>query len=141
MINRCNIVIALSLFVLGTSSNAVAAPSIQDKTEVLIFTDEEKGPLGVWDYEVVGTEEAYRKGVLFVRMEDGAPIVEVHLANGVLNGHDVQVKGDTVKFTVNIEGTERVSVVLNVTADTILGEASSSQGSFTIKGKRKLPPQ
>jgi hypothetical protein len=74
-------------------------------------------------------------------MEKGIPVVEVHLGNGVLNGQDVQLKGNTLKFSVNIAGTERVSVVLNDEADTIQGQASSSQGSFTIKGIRKLPPQ
>lgn len=141
MIKRFQILTGLSLFFLGTSFSAIAAPSIKAPIADSITLVADKGPLGVWDYEVQGTEEAYRKGVLFVRLENGQHIVEVHLGNGVLNGQDVQVQGDTVKFTVNIEGTERVSVVLNATADTMLGKASSSQGSFTIKGKRRLPPQ
>jgi hypothetical protein len=141
MIRRFQFLAGFLVFVLTTSYGVCAAPiNLIPQTESLT-TVMDKGVLGVWDYEVEGTEDAYRKGVLFVRMEKGIPVVEVHLGNGVLNGQDVQLKGNTLKFSVNIAGTERVSVVLNDEADTIQGQASSSQGSFTIKGIRKLPPQ
>jgi len=141
MINRFQILAGFFVFVLGTSFTAFAIPGIQGESVESITTVADEGPVGVWDYEVSGTEEAYRKGVLFVRLEKGKHIVEVHLGNGVLNGQDVEVEGNTLKFRVNIEGTERVSVVLNATSDTMQGQASSSQGSFTIKGTRKLPPR
>jgi hypothetical protein len=141
MIRRFQFLAGLLVFVLTTSYAVCAAPINLIPITESLTTVVNKGVVGVWDYEVEGTEDAYRKGVLFVRMENGAPIVEVHLGNGVLTGQDVQLKGNTLKFIVNIEGTERVSVVLNAAADTIQGQASSSQGSFTIKGIRKLPPQ
>ncbi|MFD0796786.1 hypothetical protein ACFQZJ_04890 [Maribacter chungangensis] len=139
MIGRFQFLLGFLVFLFGTNQGVFAAPDNQ--VVVLESITNDKGPLGVWDYEVEGTEDAYRKGVLFVRMEDGKPIVEVHLGNGVLNGQDVQLKGDTLKFIVNIDGVERVSVVLNAEDDTILGQASSAQGSFTIKGTRKMPPE
>ena len=141
MMRRFQFLAGLLVFTLTSSYGVFATPSNFVSITESILTVVDKGVVGVWDYEVEGTEDAYRKGVLFVRMENGAPIVEVHLGNGVLNGQDVQLKGNTLKFIVNIEGTERVSVVLNAAADTIQGQASSSQGSFTIKGIRKLPPQ
>lgn len=99
------------------------------------------GPIGVWDYEVEGTEDAYRSGILFVRKENGSHAVEVHLGSGVLNGQDVQVQGNTLKFNLNLDGVERVSVVLNVEKDRILGQVIYPQGTFTIKGNRKLAPR
>jgi hypothetical protein len=131
----------LLVFTVTTNSGVFAAASnlvpIMD-TVTSIF---DKGVVGVWDYEVEGTEDAYRKGVLFVRMEKGMPVVEVHLGNGVLTGQDVKIVGDTLNFIVNLDGVERVVIVLNAKDDKILGEASSAQGNFAISGTRKLPPQ
>lgn len=99
------------------------------------------GPIGVWDYEVAGTEDAYGSGILFVRKENGVHVVEVHLGSGVLNGQDVQVQGNTLNFTLNLDGVERVSVVLNVEKDSILGQISYPHGTFTMNGNRKLAPR
>jgi hypothetical protein len=51
------------------------------------------------------------------------------------------VQGNTIKFTLNLDGLERVSVVLNADNDVVLGQVTTDQGSYTIKGTRKLPPQ
>lgn len=136
---RFQLILGVLVLVFGTNLDSFAASDIQ--IPVNETTTLNKGPLGVWDYEVEGTEDAYRKGVLFVRLENGKHFVEVHLGNGVLNGQDVQLKGDTLKFIVNLDGVERVAIVLQSKEDSIIGEASSSQGNFTIRGTRKLPPQ
>lgn len=141
MIRRIQFFTGLLIFVFATSFGVQAAASVTNPGGALQNPLVADGPMGVWDYEVEGTEDAYRTGTLFVRKENGAPIVEVHLGNGVLIGQDVQVQGNTLKFMLNLDGVERVSVVLNVEKDVILGEVTSSQGSFTIKGTRKLPPQ
>lgn len=127
------------LFIFGTGIGVFAAPIQHIPAVESVIIDQ--GPIGVWDYEVEGTEDAYRKGVLFVRLENGTPIVEVHLGNGVLNGQDVKLEGDTLKFKVNVDGVERVAVVLKSEGNTIVGEASSGQGNFMVKGTRKLPPR
>ncbi len=137
--NPFQFIAGLFLFLLGTSVAVFATPS--NHIPVFESVTLNQGPIGVWEYEVEGTEDAYRKGVLFVRLENGTPIVEVHLSNGVLTGQDVQLQGDTLKFIVNLDGVERVAVVLKSKDDRMIGEASSSQGSFIIKGSRKLPPQ
>ncbi len=139
MIKRFQLLAGLLVFVFGTSFGAFALPHSEILVRESITVN--KGPLGVWDYEVKGTEDPYRKGVLFVRLENGEHIVEVHLGNGVLNGQDVQLQGDSLKFIVNLDGVERVAIVLQSKDDTIMGEASSSQGSFVINGTRRLPPQ
>ena len=98
-------------------------------------------PIGVWDYTVAGAGSEYEKGLLFIRKENENYIVEVQLSAGVLTGQDVQIEGDTVKFNIIIEGTDRVSVVLQVADDEISGNSYSSQGNYKIVGKRKLPQE
>ncbi len=141
MTKRFQLLLGLLVFVLGTTCSVFGNISVTIHLEKPIVMVKEKGPVGVWNYEVKGAEEAYRKGVLFVRQENGTYFVEVHLDNGVLNGQDVQVQGDTLKFIVNLDGVERVYVVLDTKDDIIFGEASSSQESFIVKGTRRLPPQ
>ncbi|MFX0555222.1 hypothetical protein ACOCEA_00390 [Maribacter sp. CXY002] len=99
----------------------------------------ENNPIGVWEYTVFGAEAPYEKGVLFVENNNGAHKVDIQLSNGTLTGQDVEVRENTIKFNMNIEGMERVSVVLWVSNDDISGEAYSNQGTFKIQGKRKLP--
>lgn len=141
MVRRFQFLVGFLVFGLTISFGAHAASSVANpikELQNLLISD---GPVGVWDYEVEVTEDGYRTGTLFVRKENGVHVVEVHLGNGVLNGQDVQVKGNTLKFNLNLDGVERVSVVLNAEEDTILGQVTSNQGNFTIKGTRKLPPQ
>ncbi|WP_027078441.1 hypothetical protein [Maribacter antarcticus] len=141
MIKRFQFLAGLLVFVLTTNYGVCAAPINLIPITESLTTIVDKGVLGVWDYEVEGTEDVYRKGVLFVRMEKGIAVVEVHLGNGVLTGQDVKIVGDTLKFIVNLDGVERVAIVLNAKGDKMLGEASSNQGSFIIKGTRKLAPK
>lgn len=141
MIKRFQFLAGLSLFALVTSFGVCAAPHNPAPISDVLTLVVDKGVVGVWNYEVEGTEDAYSKGVLFVRLENGQYIVEVHLGAGVLTGQDVNVEDDTLKFIVNLDGVERVAIVLNAKDDKIIGEASSTQGSFAINGTRKLPPQ
>lgn len=141
MIRRFQFLVGLLILILTTSFNAYAEASNLYPAKVQHTMSINEGPVGVWDYEVEGTEDTYRTGVLFIRKENGAHLVEVHLGNGVLNGQDVQVQGNTIKFTLNLDGLERVSVVLNADNDVVLGQVTTDQGSYTIKGTRKLPPQ
>lgn len=114
----------------------VLKSSINDKIVKLV-----NNPIGVWEYTVFGAEAPYDKGVLFVKDVNGVKKVDVQLRYGTLTGQDVEVNDNTIKFNINIEGIERVSVVLLVAEDDISGEAYSNQGTFKIQGKRKLPPQ
>lgn len=141
MIRRFQFIAGLLILVVTTSFSTYAKTSgMTPKLELRTMTVDEES-IGVWDYEVEGTEDTYRKGVLFVRKENGVHLVEVHLGSGVLNGQDVQVQGNSLKFTLNLDGLERVSVVLNADKNVILGQVTTGQDTYTIKGKRKLPPQ
>lgn len=141
MIKRFQFLVGLLILVLTTSFSAYAETSSMYPNIGLRAMLLNEDPVGVWDYEVEGTEATYRAGVLFIRKENGVHFVEVHLGNGVLNGQDVQVQGNTIKFTLNLDGLERVSIVLNVAEDVVLGQATTDEDSYTIKGTRKLPPQ
>jgi len=101
----------------------------------------EESPIGVWLYNAEGISEAYRTGVFFIRKENGEYIVDVQLDTGSLSGQDVEITTDMIKFNMNIEGLERVSVVLMVKGNTLEGETSSARGVFKIKGVKKIPPQ
>ena len=96
-------------------------------------------PIGVWDYTVLGAGSEYERGILFIRKENNDYFVEVQLTAGTLTGQDVQIEGNSIRFNIFIDGTERVSVVLQVVDDTISGNSYSSQGTFKIEGKRKSP--
>lgn len=124
---------------LGLVSNAVAMTVANNHPVPTIAVANDV--VGIWDYEVSGTEEAYRTGMLDVGFADGKPSVAVHLQYGVLNGADVKIAGNKVEFTVLIEGSERVTVALTADGDTISGTASSSQGTMQIKGTRKEGPK
>ncbi|MFS4456084.1 hypothetical protein [Maribacter sp. 2304DJ31-5] len=98
-------------------------------------------PIGIWKYFVEGVGPEYEEGILFVRKENGKYKIEIQLSSGALTGQDVQIQEDNIKFNMNIEGVERISVVLQVKGNTLLGEAYSGQRTYKVKGKRKLPPE
>jgi hypothetical protein len=100
-----------------------------------------ENPFGVWLYNAEGTSPEYRKGVFFIREENGKHIVDIQLETGSLSGQDVQVNKNMIKFNMNIEGLERISVVLMIKGNIIEGETSSTRGTYKIRGTRKMPPQ
>ncbi len=121
--------------------NSHATPLHNTKTTQVfqILDSVSNNPIGVWNYTVSGAGSEYEKGLLFIRKENDAYVVEVQLSAGTLSGQDVEIEDDNVKFNIIIEGTERVSVVLKVVDDTISGNSYSRQGTFKILGKRVLP--
>lgn len=125
------------LFAVKTDAFVPQRTLVSLEIEELVYDN----PLGVWIYKVAGAGEKYEKGVLFIRKENENYILEVQLSNGTLTGQDVQVEGDSVKFNLNIEGVERVSIVLEVKDNTISGKSYSSHGMYEITGTRKLPKE
>ncbi|WP_286815127.1 hypothetical protein, partial [Maribacter sp. UBA849] len=59
----------------------------------------------------------------------------------MLTGQDVVVKDNGINFNVNFEGLKRVSFVLVVENDKIVGESYSAIGTSEIFGVRQLPGQ
>ncbi|KAA2218341.1 hypothetical protein F0361_01585 [Maribacter flavus] len=97
--------------------------------------------VGIWSYRVAGVDNGYEEGLLIVdKMEDGFT-VQVQLQNrGSLNAYDVLVEGDKMQFHVNLDGVERVGVVLRIKEKELEGQVITEEGSrFSIKGVKKLP--
>ncbi|MFS4467150.1 hypothetical protein [Maribacter sp. 2210JD10-5] len=82
----------------------------------------------------------YKEGFFVVRKEKGEYVVEIELRNGSMNGQDVKVNGDVIKFNMNIEGIERVSVMLKIKGDKMEGKTYSNEGNYSITGARQIAP-
>ncbi|WP_157483915.1 hypothetical protein [Maribacter hydrothermalis] len=95
--------------------------------------------LGVWNYTMTNVDSVYDHGVLFVTKNENTYDIAVKFSNGILNGQDVVVKNNKVNFNINIAGLERVSFVLMIEGDKIMGESYSEKGSSAILGERQHP--
>ncbi|MDO6603202.1 hypothetical protein [Arenibacter palladensis] len=95
-----------------------------------------KSPIGTWEYTVADVPYEYSAGVLIITKEKNEYKVLVKVNNNTLTASDVKVNDDKVNFSVYIEG-GKVQVSLQVKDDILNGNANSSEGSFSLKGKKK----
>lgn len=95
-----------------------------------------KSPIGTWEYTVADVPYEYSAGVLIITKEKNEYKVLVKVNNNTLTASDVKVNDDKVNFSVYIEG-GKVQVSLQVKDDVLNGNANSSEGSFSLKGKKK----
>ncbi|HDZ06602.1 hypothetical protein LCGC14_0319480 [marine sediment metagenome] len=95
--------------------------------------------VGVWNYSMSNVEAPYENGVFFITQKEGSFDVALKLSTGILTGQDVIVTENGINFNVNFEGLKRVSFVLIVKGDKIMGETFSDKGSSEIYGVRQLP--
>ena len=95
--------------------------------------------LGVWEYEIKETDSYYGEGVFFITKEQGKYSVAIHFSNGALTGQEVTVKGNQINFNMNVSGLERISFVLMMEENMMLGESFSANESNPVKGIRKQP--
>ena len=102
-------------------------------TEVL--EEEYKSPIGTWDYTVEDVPYEYSAGVLIITKDKEEYKVVVKVNYNTLTASEVKVNENTVNFSVYIEG-EKVQVSLEVKDDVINGNANSTEGSFSLIGKR-----
>lgn len=110
----------------------------ENNSIALVNTD---AVLGVWEYTMTNVDAPYEKGVFFITKKGDFYDVAVKLTTGMLTGQDVLVKGNGINFNVNFEGLKRVSFVLVVEDDKIMGESYSTIGNSEIFGVRQLPEQ
>ncbi|WP_405410223.1 hypothetical protein [Maribacter sp. Asnod1-A12] len=94
--------------------------------------------LGVWKYTMTNVDVPYEKGIFFITKKGDLYDVAVKLGTGILTGQDVIVQNSTINFNVNFEGLKRVSFVLTVKDDKIMGESYSAIGTSEILGVRQL---
>ena len=95
--------------------------------------------LGVWNFTMSNVESTYEKGVLFISKNEETYDVVIKYPEGIYTCQDVVIDNDRINFNVNIAGLERVSFVLMVEGDRIMGESYSNAGSNQILGLRQLP--
>ncbi|TVZ17017.1 hypothetical protein JM81_3291 [Maribacter sp. MAR_2009_72] len=135
------IIVFLQVILLAPS---VMNDSLNLKNEDKIVAAGKHSPdsaLGVWRFSF-GNEnisEVYKDGVLFVTKQNGSYDVAMKFKNGVLTGQDVEINENAIKFNVNIDGLERVSFVLLLDGNRIVGESYSAKGASKIYGKRQVP--
>lgn len=123
----------------GTTAFANSLPTmtgLETKTETPIAISRDN-LVGGWSYTVEGAPEGYEKGLLMIVKEGDGYKVQVQVGGGTLLGENVKVKGNTIDFEVMVEG-GRVSVNLTAKGDTISGKSTSSEGSYSISGKKTL---
>lgn len=96
---------------------------------------------GAWAYDVQNVDPQYQKGVLHISKENGKYALNIQGAEGsMIPTEELSVNGNEVKFVVYVEG-DRVSITLNFDGDTFAGEGSSSNGPFTLSGKKIPSPK
>jgi hypothetical protein len=97
--------------------------------------------VGIWSYRVAGINNGYEEGFLIIDKMEGQYTVQVQLQNrGSLNAYDVLVEGDKMQFHVNLDGVERVGVVLGIKGKELEGQVITGEGSrFSVKGAKQLP--
>jgi hypothetical protein len=127
-------VVTLLLCVTATMAKTNIAES---KKDISVSVD---GLLGAWVYTVENVPYEYSKGVFLISKENGAYNVQVQLTHGTLTGEDIEVKGNTVKFNLIIEG-QSVAVELTSNGDKISGESNSMDGTYQIEGARQAQPE
>ncbi len=114
--------------------------AMAQRLQLQITEVQERDPLaGIWNYEVLGVVNGYEKGLLIITKSNGDYIVEVVLDQGSLPTYDVGVMDNTIQFLVNIDGTERVAVVLEVNGHEFKGEAITKEGRYSLNGTKKFP--
>jgi hypothetical protein len=100
-----------------------------------VFEQVYKSPIGTWEYSVEDVPYEYSAGVLIITKEKEEYKVVVKVNYNTLTASDVKVNENEVNFSVYIEG-GKVQVSLQVKDDLISGNANSTEGSFSLKGKR-----
>jgi hypothetical protein len=95
--------------------------------------------LGVWNFTMSNVESTYEEGVLFISKNEDTYDVAIKYPEGIYTCQDVIIDNNRINFNVNIAGLERVSFVLMVEGDRIMGESYSDAGSNQILGLRQLP--
>lgn len=100
----------------------------------------DKNPvLGVWEFLMPEADAPYRKGRIFISKPNEVYQVVISLNTGSLNGQDVKIDNNRINFNINKEGVERISFVLEVEGDKMIGDFYSESSSGEVLAKRQVP--
>ena len=117
-------------------------PAVSDATIYPVPSGEEivlskRKWVGVWDYTVADVPPEYTNGQLHVTKSGKKYGVDLVLDFGKIPAEAVVVKSKVLYFEVNIDGMV-FEITLNRDKDAISGEAASADGTFYLKGQRKV---
>lgn len=92
--------------------------------------------LGVWDYTALDVPYEYSKGIIYITKEGKDHKVKVTIGESSLDGENVVVDKNEVRFQVYVEG-QTVDINLSAKGNDLSGQGSTSDGIFSLSGKRK----
>jgi hypothetical protein len=130
---------ACILFVSSSMSLLAVNPSNGSECHINaseVLENAYKSPIGTWEYTVADVPYEYSAGVMVITKDKEGYKVVVKANYNTLTASEVKVNENNVNFSVYIEG-GKVEVSLQVKDDVISGKASSAEGSFSLKGKKK----
>jgi hypothetical protein len=122
----------------GNASNGMGFPSNVPPVNV---AQEVSDLSGIWSFRVPGAENGYEKGLLVISKTKAGYGLQVDLENGSLTAYDVLAEGNDLQFHVNLDGVERIGVVLRFTGHQLKGQAIAKAVTYAINGTRQLPEQ
>ncbi|OWW25097.1 hypothetical protein B4Q04_11170 [Zobellia sp. OII3] len=115
---------------------SVAHPTIVDEAmEIMVSSVQENGIYGRWGYTAESAPEQYRRGGLAIFEENGQNKVVVKFEEADVFGQNVKVSGNTIRFKFTYEGAT-FDVELTVKGDTLTGNYTSPDGTYSIKADR-----
>ncbi len=126
------------LFFLGITLSSVRAavtPETKDAW-VSLFDSVE----GRWKYNVQNVDPQYQEGVMYISKEADNFAIKIMVSGGMMPTEEVKVNDNQVAFVVYVED-DRVEIKLVFDGDTFAGTGTSSQGPFTLTGKRMNDPE
>lgn len=129
----------LLVFVFCSFSTIESNRTSYSNQQILNETTTNDSVVGVWKYSMSNVDAPYENGVFFITQKEDSYDVALKLSTGILTGQDVIVTENGINFNVNFEGLKRVSFVLIVKGDKIMGETFSEIGSSEIYGVRQVP--
>lgn len=122
----------------GNASNGMSFLSIVPTAKV---AQEDSDFSGIWSFRVLGVDNGYEKGLLVITKLNMGYELQVQLQHGSLTAYDVLAEGNDLQFHVNLDGLERIAVVLRFTGDQLKGQAIAKEGTYSITGTKQLPEQ
>ncbi len=126
------------LFFLGITLSSVRAADTPEPKEawVSLFDTVE----GRWKYNVQNVDPQYQEGVMYISKEADNFAIKIMISGGMMPTEEVKVNDSEVAFVVYVED-DRVEIKLVFDGDTFAGTGTSSQGPFTLTGKRMNDPE
>lgn len=92
--------------------------------------------LGVWDYTAQDVPYEYSKGIIYITKEGKDLKVRVAIGESSLDGENVVLDKDEVRFQVYVEG-QTVDINLSAKGNDLSGQGSTTDGIFSLSGKKR----